>query len=114
MSLAVIVPPSKAVIVPPLESGNSTALEYQLYADGTGAETLLSEPVVQSALSWQTTSANTMTTTFDQSGASNSFTDIQFAGENTVSLVLSNGSTCSVNANPRLTRRAAQATLEDF
>lgn len=81
-------------------SGNDTALTYRLYADGTGAETLLSEPVVQSAFSWQTNSANTMTTVYDQSGASNSFMDIQFAGANSVSLVLSNGSTLSCERQP--------------
>ena len=81
-------------------SGNDTALQYRLYADGTGAETLLSEPVVQSAFSWQTTSATTMVTTFNQSGASNSFSNIQFAGENMVGLVLSNGSTLSCERQP--------------
>ena len=65
---------------------NDLMLAYRLFADGSGTETDLANPGVADQFTWQTTSATTMTTTLS-SGAENNFTQIQFAGRNSMDLV---------------------------
>ena len=83
-------------------SAGDQTLEYRLYADGAGTATDLASPGEIFAFTWETTSATSLTST-DASGQG-SFSDIQFSGPDTMSLVLSESLLISCNRqSPELT-----------
>jgi len=60
---------------------------YQLKSDGTGIETDLENQNTQSELTWQATSATTLTTTFNNASTQLNFTNVQFSGTDRMSLM---------------------------
>jgi len=67
-----------------LNDANNTTLRYQLVEGGRGLEANAAEPNRQSSFSWQTLSATSMSTQADGQNSVLTFTDIQFAGRNSV------------------------------